>query len=180
MKCIGFDLVMKPKLIIVEGPDGMGKTSLARFIARRLNAMIFHATAKGIQNDQAGYLLNILHNVEENMALHDCPVVLDRHWPSEVAYAPVLRPTKMHHTHELFAKCVELEAQYIFCMPQDTNSLLRFVSKQEPGDADLLQYKQIMDNYWKLITSLQKDNIKPVLYYIEQHGSDLESFLNSL
>lgn len=171
---------MKPKLIIIEGPDGMGKTSLARFIARRLNAVIFHATAKGIQNDQAGYLLNILHNAEENMAIHECPIVLDRHWPSETAYAPVLRPEKMHNMGQCFAKCVEMGAKYVFCMPLNTKSLLRFVDKQEPGDADLNQYKQIVDNYWKVIANMQKDGIKPVLYFIEEHGNDLESFLNSL
>lgn len=171
---------MKPRVIIVEGPDGMGKTSLARFLARRLNALIFHATAKGIQNDQAGYLLNILHNVEENIALHECNIVLDRHWPSESAYGPVLRPGKVANVAQCFSKCVELQAQYIFCMPFDTNSILRFVDKQEPGDATLGQYQEIVANYSKLMNTMACDSVRVKPYYIEEHGSDMESFLNNL
>lgn len=171
---------MKPKFIIVEGPDGMGKTTLAKFFTRRLRAFYFHATAKDIQNDQAGYLHNILDNAEVNIGMHNCSVVLDRHWPSETTYGPVLRPGKEHKVSDLFSRCISLNVQYVFCMPLNSNSLLRFIEKQTIGDANLNQYKKIVDNYKEIIDKMKKDLLNPAVYYVEEHGSDLESFLNSL
>lgn len=165
------------KLFIVEGPDSMGKTALAKFFAQRLKAVYLHCTAKDIQHDQYGYLLNMAKNAIENMRLHDCHVILDRHWPSEMCYAPVFRPDNVANTAEVFE--LTKEAIYIFCLPANGSSMLRHLEKPE-HKFSAIEYNQIVENYVKLSTKLFLDKLQVFNYTIEDHGSDMESFLNMI
>lgn len=80
---------MKPVVVILEGPDGAGKTTLARQLCKRLDAMyIHHSSYPTLRGDQ---LTQLYHLSLEPALTGTASVVLDRAWHSEPIYAEVFR-----------------------------------------------------------------------------------------
>lgn len=73
-------------LIILDGPDGTGKTTLARALVARHGAAYLHLTYRWPTRMHLYHLAAILHALSK-----DRPVVLDRWWPSELLYAAEYR-----------------------------------------------------------------------------------------
>lgn len=79
---------MKP-LVIFEGPDGAGKTTLAREVARSIGASYVH---HGVYADARPDQLARVYHLTMLPALYDvAPVVFDRSWLSESIYSEVFR-----------------------------------------------------------------------------------------
>lgn len=75
-------------MIICEGPDGGGKSTLARKIASELNLQI----APRVVGADTKAMLDIKHWTEENVRQGFQPLVYDRHrLISEPIYGPILR-----------------------------------------------------------------------------------------
>lgn len=79
-------------MIICEGVDSTGKSTLARKLAIELRATYHHASGhRSLWPAMHEHHKNMLDCAEVNLANgHD--VVFDRHWPSELCYASILRP----------------------------------------------------------------------------------------
>jgi thymidylate kinase len=76
-------------MIILEGPDGTGKTTLANYIKSKTNGMIIHA-GYGKDWDIKGFHENMIefaHKIEQN----GCTAIIDRWAPSEFIYGMVFR-----------------------------------------------------------------------------------------
>lgn len=167
-----------PKLIILEGADCTGKTTLAKFIARRREAMYFHAIgAKTLHAGMVEYHHNILESAEVAMNVCGLDVVLDRHWPSEVIYGDVMRPG-MHArinypAQEFFAKVQKLGGQYIFCFSDNAkkNQLDRESDRYNHKD-----YAEIYERYEIMGRTFEEDDVRVNFYNLEDNGSDIESF----
>lgn len=124
--------VFAPKLIILEGPDGVGKSTLGRWLARRFNGFYFHATAtKALIPAMRDYQINLMENIEENVKLGRC-VIMDRFWPSELIYGSVFRPDNPHgfSYREIEVRCDDLDTIYV-CCESDTA-----VARHEAGHKD--------------------------------------------
>lgn len=176
----------------------MGKTVLASFIARKLKAAYFHATARGaLKVAQSDYMFNILDNVERTTLLSGLPVVLDRFWPSEACYGPVLRPdgrpivhngiTAVHlptcPNNEIFGRLSKLDPIYIFCLSNDAVERYKQAQAREEAAGHLYSledYTAIYQNYGRLATKLINDNVPVSLYSIEAYGSNLDAYLNDV
>lgn len=113
------------KLIIVEGVDSTGKSTLARKLAVELNACYHHASGhKSLHPAMFEHHKNILDCAEINLA-NGHNVVLDRHWPSELCYGSILRP-HMAHLYDFNKMIDRLRAlnhggnvvRYIYCSPE--------------------------------------------------------------
>lgn len=79
---------MKP-VVIIEGPDGAGKTTMAQALRRKLDAVyVHHGSYQTLRGDQ---IARLYHQSLEPALTSSAAVVLDRSWLSEPIYGEVFR-----------------------------------------------------------------------------------------
>lgn len=161
-------------LIILEGPDSTGKTTLAKVLTKHLHGIYWHTSGRGklIGPAMQDYLMDIAANVQVNLC-NRTPVVLDRHWPSEYAYSRALgRPTvSLINISEYMNS---LGAVYIYCFSENAEE--RQANDPDPAHIyDERQYRRITLEYLKLY-DMAKTSVPCALYRPEYHGHDLIKF----
>jgi hypothetical protein len=86
-------------IIVLEGADATGKTTLARHLVERYGARYLHSTARrGVWRWHVGALRLAIRAAESQL------VVLDRHWLSEQVYGQVFRGAP---AYDLGARCLD-------------------------------------------------------------------------
>lgn len=105
-------------IIIIEGPDGAGKTSLANELQRMLGARYLHLTYRWKEK------MDVYHTAALRYAARLAktqPVIIDRWWPSEIAYANVYRGgSKFERSvRRLDTFAYNIKAFYVICLPCD-------------------------------------------------------------
>lgn len=147
---------MKPKLFILEGADRVGKTTIAKYLARYYDAIYWHMTCSStLAPAMLDYQSNCLDNIIDNM-LMGRNVIIDRHWPSEVCYGSVLRKVDTDLIRKRFeGKLRELGARYIFCFNPKAGELHEADKDPDhPYDADI--YDEIYRNYYDLYIDMKE------------------------
>lgn len=173
----------KPKLIIVEGADCTGKTSLAKFIAKRLGAAYMHATGhKTLHGGMVAYHKNILENARACMEVSGISVVLDRHWPSEMCYGVNLRYEQHvktgYFSGEFFGDIQSLGGRYVFCF-SDKACDRQITSPDQTHPYSREEYDKVYRDYEKVFTSLVREKENITTYSIEQHGHDMNAWFDN-
>jgi len=77
-------------IIVIDGPDGSGKTTLANELIKKLGATYIHATFKKGWNI-FNYHTKILYKAVLHILKNKKPVIIDRLWLSEAIYAEIYR-----------------------------------------------------------------------------------------
>lgn len=176
-----------PRLIIVEGPDATGKTSLAKFIARELDGIYMHASGKkSLWTGMMDYHLNMVENAEWNMLNMRRSVVFDRHWPSEWAYGQVLRPHVSNTVYDFTKMRLTLRKfmpTYIFC--ESHTSFKRQLESHDQADHRYgsAEYSMIYGEYVMTRKRMESEVefVKHVhTYEIERDGADLKKFMDEV
>lgn len=132
-------------LIYLEGPDGTGKTTLAKTLCAKGNAKYFHDTYRG--KHQFGYTIALLRRVEK--ALHRGKnVVLDRSWLGDNLYSRVFRPgaqgTWVRWAHGITEK---LGAITVMCLPAERE---RYLADFEAGKTERPEMYDRMDRIYQV------------------------------
>lgn len=167
-------------LIIVEGPDCTGKTSLAKFIARTLQACYIHSSGKvPLHLAMWDYHQSILDGVEFTLEHCHTSVVLDRHWPSEWTYGKLLRPVthqlSQYDFGQMFERIQQSDPLYIFCHGTPA-SRERMIGHADDHSYPTSDYDMVAGEYRILMTELQgRARVKS--YSIEINGHDIEQFM---
>lgn len=121
-------------IIVLDGPDGTGKTTLAHEICKQTGAKYLHLTYRWKDK------IFDYHTAAIRWAARQtCPVVIDRWWPSEAIYAKAFRGGS---TWPLQGRMCERVAKkfgvvYVFCLPDDIQSAVA-------NHAELKQHREEM------------------------------------
>lgn len=151
---------MKNKLVIFEGPDCSGKTTVARRMAKHLDAVnIHHTSYNGVHGDP----LMERYATSMGLSVH-VPVVLDRCWLSEVPYGQVFRggldrlgPDRVQSL-EKWANY--LGAKVVLCLPPWNNVRDTFLLRQsEEMLTGMDQIKKVYGLYTNMKTTV------PLIHY---------------
>lgn len=92
-------------IIIIEGPDGAGKTTLAEKISRQTKYPIIHQSQPKSEEEKKRMLGEYIQIIRSNKN-----AIFDRCWYSEMAYGPVMRGESaisypgMYELEELLAR----------------------------------------------------------------------------
>ena len=169
------------QLIIVEGPDRSGKTTLGKFIANATKGIYIHASGhKTLHPGMQAYHESILHTAKWARDQGHM-VVIDRLWPSESIYGELMRPQHPGHLAYDYQRirgfCVGLKARYIFCLCDDAVERHRRDPDHTHPYTDE-QFKHIARGYRYLHGLLSGSGVEPTIKYdVNEQGSDLRKYI---
>ena len=110
-------MLIRGKILIVEGPDGVGKTTLINKIKEKFKNN-FYMHLRVHKN------MKLWHTATTRLAirkhLEGRLVLVDRHWPSEQCYSYIRSNGPSYDPSHLYKKLKERGAKYIWCIPEDT------------------------------------------------------------
>jgi uracil-DNA glycosylase family 4 len=133
------------RVIIIEGPDNLGKTTFAKQLAKQIGAVVRHAGApvkKGAAAlvEQRKKLANELAALEEDNA--STIEIWDRSIIGEAVYGPLYRTDQYDHT-EYFRELVDLnyhEARiFVIVLYADEETLKKFALQPKGDEKELYQ-----------------------------------------
>lgn len=132
-------------IIVVDGPDGAGKTTLGNELVKLLGAKYLHLTYRW------GSKMNLYHEAALFYILRAAqtqPVVLDRWWMSELAYANVYRGgSKWPLMYRMFEKAaIRHSIVYVMCRPRDLDAYVRHFQKLKAEREEM--YSDKMEQVW--------------------------------
>ena len=113
----------KYPIIVLEGPDGSGKTTLAKMLVDEYGFAYRHLTYRFKDR------MHLYHWAALELCLKDAetgPVVLDRWWPSEIVYADVFRGGSKWPLWPRMLDRVALKhgVTYVWCIPSNEEGKL--------------------------------------------------------
>lgn len=155
-------------IIILEGPDGGGKTTLAETLRSRLqnNQMthvVKHGPYKGVTSED---LCKIYFRSMTQALTYDDNVIMDRSWLSEPVYGYVYRNgvnrIDMPRWRMLERVALSRGADVVQCQPDFEVCANTFISRREDEYLDTIgQLKAVYDEY----EQLQQHTCIPVIHY---------------
>lgn len=180
-------------IIILEGPDGAGKTTLGQHMAKQLNGTYLHLSYRWPNHMFEYHTAAIRWAIRKS---HKQPVIIDRWWPSEALYAAEYRGgSKWPQMGRMLDRVARKHgAVYVYCLPTDlVQYRARFDKlKEERAEMydntvgvaqrylDLWDGKHIEDtgNYADLLarTGGVKNRRDHIYYSIEMYGHCMDYF----
>lgn len=111
-------------IIVIEGPDGTGKTTLANALRDKIGATYRHLTYRWPKH------MYLYHWAAIEQCLKDAqhgPVILDRWWPSELVYAAAFRGgTAWPWMHKMLDRVgLKHRVFYVLAQPDDRASYIQ-------------------------------------------------------
>ena len=119
---------MSDEIIIIEGPDGAGKSTLAEFISKEKNIPIEHLT---YYKDKKK-MFEQFSEIHAKFSLEENPLILDRYIFSNIVYGCVFHDCNFVDGWRLWldslltACSVRKKIIIIFCLPEKKSWLERF------------------------------------------------------
>ena len=166
-------------LIILDGPDGTGKTTLAEFLVKKHDAVYMHLTYRW-KDKMFEYHTAALHKAVKLSTTR--LVVIDRLWPSEVCYANAYRggskwPTMWRMMDRVINKVAGL---YVICLPHDTREYVedfqRLKASREEMFSDILpvaiEYHKLWDRMKDWPHAIRYDRFKEVVSSFAERLTD--------
>lgn len=132
-------------IIILEGADGTGKTTLANKLCEKLSAKYIHATwSRELDCRMLEYQMNILSEAYEHYIDTSLPTVIDRLWLSESVYGTCFRNgSKFPYQGRIIEKFIDSIGGFtICCLSMDL-------------EAHKKRFLELKDNRFEMYTSVE-------------------------
>lgn len=166
-------------IIVLEGPDGSGKTTLAKQIAKRFNGNRIHTGGKMYTSKEYDTRVEYLRMLSKGTTVN----VIDRvPWISEMIYSKALSRTPLASKEKMVDDMKTIDHKVIYCRP---SSLTIDKMVEDPNKAhkdeefyELIRnrYETIMKGYDILFSAkLPFNNIK--YDYDKDHVSKVYNFI---
>lgn len=122
-------------IVLFEGPDGTGKTTLAKNLANRLiddkqTCLFIHCTNTSQDKKvtvEEGYE-RLLKDLEYWKSL-SYNVIVDRAWVSNIIYSTVYEPDAKHVSDELAERLFNAVDKAVICLPADKSAYMKNFEK---------------------------------------------------
>lgn len=137
-------------IIIIEGPDGSGKTSLAKQLSRQTGYPIIHRTQPKSEEEKQQMMGEYLQVIKNNKN-----AIFDRCWYSEMAYGPVMRDDSVityPQMYELEKMLAKNGALIIHCTGSEAELWMRCTKRGEEYVTCREDFKQIYVNYQEIMS----------------------------
>ena len=135
-------------IFVFEGPDGAGKTTLAKHLAKVLGGKYMHLTYRF--KDKMHLYHGAAIRQAARYAQHQ-PVIIDRWWPSEILYAECYRGGSkfIKHFFMLEHQATMMGVTYVWCIPEDKDRYFENINALKDNREELFQdgYDRLYDLY---------------------------------
>ena len=153
---------MDPRLIIVEGPDCVGKTTFVRNLAnairkQRIRVCVTLRTtcSKALLPGMLDYQTALFKDVSECVAAGYL-VIMDRSWPSEEVYRPIMRPKAENYSSRIKLLAEQYQPTYLF-LERDDILAAHKESKDRAHPYTQRQFAKIVKGYRALAEEVYGD-----------------------
>jgi len=140
---------MNHPIIVIEGPDATGKTTWAETYCKKYSGRKMHLTLRKAMHAHQVAAISLAAQWAK-----ECPVVIDRHWPSENIYAGAYRKgTKLVEESRWTANVMaDLGVFYVVALMESPKRMVKaheetFTARKEmytPSE----NYRQVVLGYW--------------------------------
>lgn len=147
-------------ILIIEGPDGSGKTTLANRLSRQTGYDIIHRSQPKSEEEKKLMMEEYIKAIKSNKN-----VIFDRCWYSEMAYGPVMRDESIisyPQMYELERMLAKHGALIIYCTGSESSLWMRCTRRGEDYITCRDDFKAIYKNYEDLMSA---PHLVPVLKY---------------
>lgn len=150
-------------LIIIEGPDGSGKTTLANYLSESMGFPIVHRSTPKTQEEKD----TMMKSYEDDIASGK-NIIWDRCFYSEMVYGPIKRDQSYIDLMGMLSLEIKLQsvgAMIVYCTDDTLKLWERCKARGETYVKDIDELAAIVDGYDKLMLHT-KHLIPMVRYYV--------------
>ena len=110
---------MLARIIIFEGPDGVGKTTLINYIKEEFGKDAYYMHLRVHKNMKLWHKASARHAIK--MKNRGKLVLIDRHWPSEQCYSYIYRNGPSYNATPIYEMLQKERPLYVWCCPEDVS-----------------------------------------------------------
>ena len=179
-------------IVILEGPDGVGKTTLANQFKEIREKKVFYMHLRVHKN------MKLWHSASARLAFkkhkENRLVLLDRHWPSEQCYSYIFRERPSYDPTDIYYYLKQLDTQYIWCLPSDLKQVKEnHIANRKIRHEEYYDIEKVIDLYYahwygvktknsNFLSSLAPLMNRPdfIRYDMFTHGKDMKKWINEI
>ena len=137
-------------IIIIEGPDGSGKTTLAGILSRQTGFPVVHRTQPKSEEEKAKMMDGYVDAIKKGKN-----IIFDRCWYSEMAYGPIMRDKSVisyPEMYELEQLLTKRGALIIYCTDKPETLWYRCSKRGEDYITDYDTFVSICKEFDKIMS----------------------------
>lgn len=166
-------------IIVLEGADCSGKTTLAKRMVQKWDASYLHATYRWpdcMFTYHAAILERALKLAKKG------PVIIDRWWPSELIYSDVFRNGSKWPLigRQMDRLALKYGILYVNCIPSDTDWQERQFSERKGAGGELYDSNRAVAEQYREHAAAMAHRHDQMIYDVCKNGKQLDFFIDSV